>query len=141
MEENHKPRRWFRFSLRTMLVLVTLVCLYLGMALNWKRQREAFLKPGMQVMHDETPAPLLLRIVGARGYGCLILPEPTDQELAEAKRLFPEADVIYAQGGYTRRRLRNHLPEVLVQARESHRSTDRAGQPLHQGAVRLHVRA
>jgi hypothetical protein len=31
MEQNPKPhRRWFRFSLRTMLVLVTLVCLVAG---------------------------------------------------------------------------------------------------------------
>jgi hypothetical protein len=45
MEENPKPRRrWFRFSLRTMLVLVTLLCLYLGWAMNWKRQRREWLE-------------------------------------------------------------------------------------------------
>jgi hypothetical protein len=38
MTEVISTRRWFRFSLRTLLVLVTLVCVYLGWAGNWKRQ-------------------------------------------------------------------------------------------------------
>src|SRR5688572_4473021 len=36
MEESLNPtRRWFRISLLTMLVLVTLVCIYLGWSMNW----------------------------------------------------------------------------------------------------------
>jgi hypothetical protein len=56
----------------------------------------------MQVMHDETTAPLLLRIVGTKGYGCLILPNATNQQLEEARRLFPETDLICEQGKYVR---------------------------------------
>jgi hypothetical protein len=34
-----KPRRWFRFSLRTLFVLVTVLCVWLGDQLNWIGQR------------------------------------------------------------------------------------------------------
>ena len=36
------PRRWFRFSLRTMLVVVTMLGCWLGYQFNWIRQRNEF---------------------------------------------------------------------------------------------------
>ncbi len=32
-------RRWFRFSLRTMFVLVTVIAIFVGYHVNWIRQR------------------------------------------------------------------------------------------------------
>ena len=36
-------RRWFRFSLRTLFVMMTVVCCWLGYELNWIRNRHAFI--------------------------------------------------------------------------------------------------
>lgn len=35
-------RRWFRFRLRTLFVVSTVICLWLGYELNWIRQRQEF---------------------------------------------------------------------------------------------------
>jgi hypothetical protein len=43
--DSPKPnRRWFRFSLRTMLVVVTAICIWLSYCLNWIRQRRDFVE-------------------------------------------------------------------------------------------------
>jgi hypothetical protein len=39
MDANSPSRRWFRFSLRTLFILVTVVALWLGYYANWMRQR------------------------------------------------------------------------------------------------------
>jgi hypothetical protein len=105
MEENLKPRRrWFRFSLRTVLVLVTLVCIYLTWAMNWKRQREEFLKSEAVLGFADTdyPAPIWIRIAGATGRESINLTTPDDLTLKEASRLFPEAYfAIVAEDGQT----------------------------------------
>jgi len=85
-----------------MLVLVTLVCIYLGWAMNWKRQREAFLEhpnASGETPHDDLSAPFWIRIVGAPAYDHLALKDPTEHQLLEARRLFPEASIWYSQGG------------------------------------------
>jgi hypothetical protein len=52
-------RRWFRFSLRMLLVVVTLLCVWLGIQVNAaRRQREAvaeILKAGGTVSYDYKP--------------------------------------------------------------------------------------
>ena len=38
-----KPRRWFRFSLRTLFVVVTIVCVWVAFQVSWIRQRQKLL--------------------------------------------------------------------------------------------------
>src|SRR5262245_10359599 len=51
-----RMKKWFRFSLRTMLVLITALCIWLGFQVNAaRRQREAvaaILKVGGSVKYD-----------------------------------------------------------------------------------------
>jgi hypothetical protein len=96
MEETPKPtRRWFRFSLRTMLVVVTLVCLLFGLAqpqLALIREREAFLDREDIGWNSGVPAPGILWMFGARGAYFVEVPLGDYQLVSEAKRLFPEAE-------------------------------------------------
>ena len=108
-----KPRRWFRFSLRTLFVLVTLFCVWLGYQLNWVRQRREEIKcerveAGHTQMCFQTSAepptyqaPALLRFFGECGYASLWTRDfqTNEQSLAEAhrvRRLFPEATIYYS---------------------------------------------
>jgi hypothetical protein len=66
-------RRWFRFSLRTLFVVVTLLCCWLGYQLNWIRQRHAVLsRPGVYAEFEaigskkQHLAPLSLRLFAER---------------------------------------------------------------------------
>ena len=121
-----RPRlRWFRFSLSTLLVLVTLTAVWLGVQVKWIRDRHQTVKAqsatGGRLAttgHDlayyagtSTPAPWSLRIFGEQGYySVAVLPEneesPTarDKEaLRQVQLLFPEAKVTYMKttvGGY-----------------------------------------
>ena len=108
----HACRRWSRFSLRTLLVLLTLVCFYLGWAMNWIRQRQAFLR---DARHDslsaiadsvpwrasaflelETPpAPLPLRILNEPGTANIFYFHAEQQQLLQTSRLFPEAKIYF----------------------------------------------
>jgi len=101
-----KPRRWFRFTLRTFFVLLTLVCVWLGwLGVQWKwiRERRAFLAAhphGIRATPwpGETIAkgPGLLWIFGEKGYtrmGVVVgaeLPTISEAEVLEVRRLFPE---------------------------------------------------
>ena len=92
----------FRFSLRTLFILVTLFSIYLWWALDWKRQRHEFLKS-----HNATPvhhakqfqqylkAPVALWLVGEPGYLQILIYYPTEKQLKEGQRLFPEAKLMY----------------------------------------------
>lgn len=94
-----KPRRRFRFGLKTLLGVVVLVALpasWVGYSLRWIDARKEF-----RVVHDSarlrgiphTPrsAPGLLWLFGERPVLNWQTSELTREEVAEAKRLFPEA--------------------------------------------------
>ncbi len=106
-------RRWFRFSLRTLFVVLTVSAVFLGWfayQLNWIRQRREFLKSQNAIAARNpaligTPirwpvdAPGLLWLFGERGQGHLTLAIVRDGEsepdvsieIEKARRLFPEA--------------------------------------------------
>ena len=87
-----KPRRWFRFTLRTLFVVLTLFGVWLGVQVKWLRERHAFLQraQGYSEWDDglTNHAPGLLWIFGERGV-CSIGAPPSDS--ATLERLFPEA--------------------------------------------------
>jgi hypothetical protein len=116
-----KIRRWFRFGLWAMFVLVTVVALWLAYEVRWMRAREAFIADegaareehreatwwsvAVAVAPGQPPmqAPGMLALLGEQGYaGISFLAESptmrqlTDrdrQRLATARRLFPEAQI------------------------------------------------
>jgi hypothetical protein len=95
-----------RFSIRTMLVMLTLLCIVLGWAkyqFNWIAQRYSAMR-NQRVStpnfggSNATTAPGLLWVFGERGYRDLYVTtrseEPTPSEIEELERmklLFPEA--------------------------------------------------
>ena len=94
-------RPWFRFSLRTLFALVTVIALiasYFGWALKWKRERHEFLQRLMVVPysyergHFASPS---LWLVGESGVVRLEFMgrEPSAEEVHEARRLFPESEL------------------------------------------------
>jgi hypothetical protein len=95
------PRRWFRFSLRTFLLAVTVLGSWLGYQLNWIRERHAaFQDRRLQVARLSPPAyapaaPQLLWLFGESGITGVYLmdPELTADDLRRLKSLFPEACV------------------------------------------------
>lgn len=101
------PRPRLRFSLRTLLVLVTVLCVWLGYQLNWiqerREARELLRRNGAMWSEetDNTPAPLSLRVFGEKGLGMFWIGLPTETDrydrqemVAKFKRLFPEVRVI-----------------------------------------------
>jgi len=116
MNKAKPKRRWFRFSLRTLFVIVTVLGGLLAYQLNWIRQRHEIIafyetsvapKTGyawpLDVVSyaatEEFPpyrtAPWNLRLFGERGYAELgLFRHVSDSELLRIKGLFPEAEVI-----------------------------------------------
>jgi hypothetical protein len=99
------PKRWFRWSLRTMFVVVTVLGAMIGYELNWIRDRHRALSNGevsiiacgsMYVPHIPYPPPWHLRVLGetqVSSFGLVVEPETTDGELARLRGLFPELPV------------------------------------------------
>ena len=102
-------RRWFRFSLRTLFVVVTVLGAGAGWVvyqLNWIRQRDAVLKreeivfltrlnpvPGQS--WNSPPWPLAWFGAEAAGSPEFLLPDTTpDEDVARIQRLFPETRVV-----------------------------------------------
>ena len=98
-----KPRRWFSFSLRTLLVLLTLFgCAFgwLGVQVKWLKDRHKALRHmdgvGYIVTDSSTynAPPWQLRLFGERSVGGIRLRgHAGSRKLQELKQLFPEADI------------------------------------------------
>ena len=111
MIETKPKRRWFRFSLRTLLVVVFVVSIplaWVAYQLNWVRERHKFLrmlavdaKERSSFLRSEVPhlypqpkrtLPIVARIIGEQPYSLIILPQSYSQILIEeARSLFPES--------------------------------------------------
>jgi hypothetical protein len=123
-------RRWFRFSLRTLLVVVTVLGSVLGWVtwnLNWIRERHATMTWYKQngcgpvnVFQDGTKAPWSIRILGEPGYGTILLdvklnriPTADDQRVKrQVELLFPESTVIFIVHGVANRSI--PMPNALA---------------------------
>jgi hypothetical protein len=87
-------RRWFRFSLRTLFLLVTIVGVGVSWVvhqLNWIRERHEFLNRHPQFYGEpDRKCPWPLKLFGERTYEVLTVPSSAEQA---AKRLFPESQI------------------------------------------------
>ena len=96
-------RRWFRFSLRTLLVMVTVFGAWFGVQVKWIRDRHEWLKNHPQVIiwadnrggpNELVPAPWSLRILGEPGIRKLYPGYRASRaDFEQAKALFPEAQL------------------------------------------------
>ncbi len=100
-----KLRRLFQFRLRSLFVLVALAALacYPANQVHWLRERRAFLAhegvTDWTVAYARHPvarptAPGLLWLLGEKGVGKLVVRPENEADVAAAKRLFPEAEII-----------------------------------------------
>jgi hypothetical protein len=99
MSEPIPRRRWFRFSLRTLFVLVAVGCTIVGFAaynLNWIRQRHALTIDGnVEILCStvETPsAPWALKLLGETG--ARVVRVYGEGNKARATQAFPEAAIL-----------------------------------------------
>jgi hypothetical protein len=117
---NSPTRRWFRFSLRTLLVAITLFGLWLGYYINWIHQRQQAravedreaveIQDNVEIVKAvmgvktvvQVPPPhsfsWVLAILGERPVNGVLLSgsekDPKQKALAESyRKLFPESDV------------------------------------------------
>jgi hypothetical protein len=101
--DDTKKRRWFRFSLRTLFVLVTVLCIWLGHSLTWIRQRHTVFHrhhPALRSMSrngirtDHANAPWSIRLLGEPGAVAILLKRGTSAaERERIQQLFPEAEI------------------------------------------------
>ena len=87
------PRRWFSYSLRTLFVVVTAFCVWLGVQVKWIRDRheamgkhiglEAYIvgvddRDGIHfyMQHEKCDAPWSIRILGEKGIGTIFIGPP-----------------------------------------------------------------
>jgi len=97
-----KRRRWFRFSLRTMFVLLTILGVFLGwltVQFKWihdRHEAQHWLQSKLNALIINSPSrspPWPLKILGEPKVDVIWIPLNESTRLEELKRLFPEADV------------------------------------------------
>ena len=95
-----KPRRWFRFSLRTLFVLVTAFCVWLGWQLHLVRQRNMLVKlvdenygyAGREI--DSEPAGWRTSLLGDSDANVFAISPQTPQQVQDQIASdFPEASI------------------------------------------------
>jgi hypothetical protein len=105
-EPPKRKRRWFQFSLRSLLIVVTLLavaCGYVGSQAEIVRERKAMLAlirseggdtPGFTHYKRPPPVPWLRRVMGDEWIDTIVLARAVDAEkLADIKQTFPDADL------------------------------------------------
>ena len=112
MTETKPQLRWFRFSLRTLFVLVAVISVPLGWfayQLNWVRERNEFIN-GLQAasrekacwtlaevgghLDDKRQVSFIRELLGDQAYSRLLLPANFDTFLvSKANNLFPESQI------------------------------------------------
>jgi hypothetical protein len=94
-----KPRGWLRFSLRTMFVLVTVLCVCLAYHLHWINQRHValqWIKTHGGHPDGECPPPIRLWCLGERGVESLIVVVAEHERIQrgiELRALLPESKI------------------------------------------------
>jgi len=96
-------RQWSRFSIRSFFVALTLLGVWLGVQLIWKRDREESLhwvtQQGRYVQLPYTQPPLGLFLFGERGVTVMdvgyegVPPNEFSARIARLRELFPEAEI------------------------------------------------
>ncbi len=96
-----RKRRWFQFSLRTLMIGVTLFCVVVGGYVGWQvkivKEREAFYGAyGRDWFGGNVDSiSWLRRRLGDRGFFIVLLPPESSEELhRQATTLFPETSVV-----------------------------------------------
>jgi hypothetical protein len=106
---NITPNRWFRWSLRTMFVMVTLLCAWLGWNAHRVRQRNDLIEYLSSLEHQQNPVPswviksnrgtlpVTWRWMGAKRFdfatGLLSNHALTDSEMQRARSLLPDCQI------------------------------------------------
>lgn len=100
MSDPAPKRRWFRFSLRTFFVVVTILAVWLGYQINWIRQRRdvrASTTISIPILcfvteeaSDAPPWPLAWFGEKSGGPEWVLPATTSDEELARVQKLFPE---------------------------------------------------
>ncbi len=98
-------RRWFRFSLRTLFVVVTVFGVWLGWNLHQVQERNRLMDHiaacgghcamGESVAFETTPVPLAWSLLGAEFVGYIELPVGSfsTKDRSHIQPLFPEAQI------------------------------------------------
>ena len=103
-------RRWFRWSLRTMFVVVTVVAVLLGWELKFIRERHEFLRHTVYPFLNHDRGILLVPIkpaweqprvtipfwrewLGDEAHWAIYLPHASEEDRRRAALLFPEARI------------------------------------------------
>lgn len=104
--------RWFRFSLRTFFVVLTLFGVWFGLQVKWIQKRRDTLRwikahGGQEISYESIvylvgdplpppkPVPWSLRMLGEPSVYNISIINGTDETVQRVKSLFPEAENIF----------------------------------------------
>ena len=110
MTETKPKRRWFRFSLRTLFVLVTAIAVFIGWNLWQVRQRQEYFRLfsvddenvegliSLRVVGEEPKLSFVWILLGAKPQEKINLSREkySDDDIRRIESLFPEADIFIA---------------------------------------------
>ena len=106
-----RNRRRFRFSLRTLLVVVTVVCVWLGLEFRFVREREAWIRVNKALVRPAEPTP-----VGST-VGEFIYSRPTNSHFPFWRRWFgdsPVPSIVFPMGRTDYETAKRLFPEATL---------------------------